>query len=431
MSQATSVPRGSFVRGSILGAAVARASTKKAAQVLVQPFRSERGRASAKRQSEEQVARVLFDACSALRGTPLKLAQVLATERELLPEAYREQFSMASHRVEPINRALVGKILRVELGDPSTRFRHFVDVPFAAASLGQVHAATALNGDALAVKLQYPGVGDGVATDLRLVKAMLRPTQLGPLFESCLGELHERLTEELDYRCEAANTEWFREHLRLPDVIVPRVYSEYTTKHVIATERLAGAHAAEYVATQPSQQERNRFGQLLVDLFHHSVFDLQRFHADPNFGNYLFRDDGQLGLIDFGCVRRLDTQFVGALRRFFALQRVDGESVEQLHAALGVQYRADTPKSELEDFLLRWRQWLLKPYRSEVFDYARNQDYFERGFAMGNEARRFLGQYEGAFLYFGRAHHGLQRLLQTLEATVRMRIPSSPCCRLG
>jgi predicted unusual protein kinase regulating ubiquinone biosynthesis (AarF/ABC1/UbiB family) len=370
------------------------------------------------------VAKVLFDACSTLRGTPLKLAQFLATEQEFLSEAYRERFSLASHRVEPINRALVGKILRVELGEPNARFRHFEDVPFAAASLGQVHAATALNGDALAVKLQYPGISDGVTSDLRLVKAMLGPTSLGPLFEACLGELRERLTEELDYRCEAANTAWFSEHLRLPDVIVPRVYPEYTTKHVIATELLAGLHATEYVATHPSQQARNHYGQLLTDLFHHSVFDLRFLHADPNFGNYLFTDDGKLGLIDFGCVRRLDPQFIEALRRLFTEQALDGETVEQLHTTLGVQYRADVSKSELHDFLLRWGQWLLEPHRSEVFDYAQNREYFERGFAMGNEARRFLGHYQGAFLYFGRAHHGLQRLLQTLGATVRVRIPN-------
>ena len=423
MSQETSVPRGTLVRGSILGTAVARASAKKAGQVLARPFQSKRVRASAKRKTDEQVAKVLFDACSVLRGTPLKLAQVLATERELLPETYREQFSLASHQVDPINRALVRKLLRVELGDPSTLFQSFEDVPFAAASLGQVHAATAPSGDALAVKVQYPGVDVGVASDLKLVKALLGPTQFGPLFEACLGELRERLSEELDYRCEATHTAWFREYLHIRDIVVPRVYHEYTTKHILATERLAGVHVAEYVATNPTQRERDRYGQLLTDLFHHSVFELKRIHADPNFGNYLFRNDGTLGLIDFGCVRQLDDRFVAGLRRFFAQRTFDSDTIEQLHSALGATYRSNIPKHELCDFLVRWGHWLLEPYRSETFDYARNTEYFARGFAMGNEARNFLGKHEGAFLYFGRTHHGLTRLLQTLGATVRLRIP--------
>ena len=417
-----SVPRGTFVRGSILGAAIVRASAKRAKHELTQPFRRKVRSASAKDKSDAETAKVLFDACSALRGTPLKLVQVLATEDELLPSAYREQFALSSHRVEPINRALVRKILRVELGEYNTLFRDFEDVPFAAASLGQVHAATALNGDAIAVKLQYPGVGDGVAADLRIAKAVLGPTRLGPAFDSCLVEMRERLNEELDYRREAQNTEWFRTHLRLPGVVVPRVYPEYTTKHVIVTERLFGRHAAEYVLLEPSQEERNRYGQLLVDLFHYSVFELHRIHADPNFGNYLFRADGKLGLIDFGCVRRLDAPFVEGLRQFFTVEECDGETIEQLHSTLGVVYRRDIPKRELREFLVRWSHWLRVPYHSESFDYSQNREYFAEGFAMGAESRRFVERSEGAFLYFGRAHHGLQRLLQTLGATVRQRI---------
>lgn len=352
----------------------------------------------------------------------LKLVQVLASEDELLPLAYRERFAMSSHRVEPINRALVRKILRVELGEYTTLFRDFEDVPFAAASLGQVHAATALNGDAIAVKLQYPGVDESVAADLRIAKAVLGPTRLGPAFDSCLVELRERLNEELDYRCEAMETEWFRTHLRLPGVVVPRVYAEYSTKHVIVTERLFGRHAAEYVAQQPSQEERNRYGQLLVDLFHYSVFELHRIHADPNFGNYLFRADGKLGLIDFGCVRKLEQPFVESLQQFFTAEECDGETIEQLHSALGVVYRTDVSKRELYEFLVRWSHWLRVPYRSDFFDYSQNREYFEAGFALGTESRRYVARSHGAFLYFGRSHHGLQRLLQTLGATVRLRI---------
>ena len=418
MSRSSSAPSSPFVRGSILGAAVARASATKAGARLSAPFRSSAAKARAKQETDENAAKVIFDACTALRGTPLKLVQVLATEEELLPEAYRARFSLATHQVEPINRALVQKILRVELGDPVSVFRDFEDVPFAAASLGQVHAATTHDGEPLALKLQYPGVAASVSSDLRLARALLRPTAIGPLFEGCFEELGQRLAEELDYCVEAANCAWFRENLSLPGLVVPRVYPEYGTARVIATERLTGTHLAEFLATGPTQEERNHYGQLLVDLFHLCVYELHTIHADPNSGNYLFLKDGKLGLIDFGCVVRLDGTFVRALRRCFADDAWDGATIRSLHAELGVHYRDDADPKKLDALLMQWRRWLLEPYRCNAFDYGQNREYFARGFAFSEQIRSLLGRYDGAFAYFGRAHHGLMRLLQSLEATV-------------
>jgi predicted unusual protein kinase regulating ubiquinone biosynthesis (AarF/ABC1/UbiB family) len=430
MSEQNPVPRGRFVRGSILGTAVARATVKKAGSALTQPFLNTKRREQVRQKTEEDVAKLLFDACSTLRGTPLKLLQLLATERELLAEPYREQFSRSSHQVDPINRALVRKILALELGDLKMRFGQFDDRPFAAASLGQVHAATTLGGVPLAVKIQYPGIDFGVDADLKLVKALLSPTPWGPTFESCLGELRERLGEELDYTCEAQHTEWFYKHLSVKHVFVPRVYHELTTKRVISTERLTGSHLAEYVATAPSHTARNHFGQLLVDLFMHSIFELNRVHADPNFGNYLFRSDGTLGLIDFGCVRNLDTSFVRALRQLFTMKSLDGDAIKELHRNLGAHYHSHVSRTTLRSFLLRWGQWVIEPYQSECFDYSsRNEEYFRRGFALGREAQSYISRSEGPFLYFGRAHHGLQRMLQTLGATVTHRIKTAPARR--
>jgi predicted unusual protein kinase regulating ubiquinone biosynthesis (AarF/ABC1/UbiB family) len=430
MNEQNPVPRGRFIRGSILGTAVARATVKKAGNALTQPFLNAKRREQVRQKTEEDVAKLLFDACSTLRGTPLKLLQLLATERELLPEPYREQFSRSSHQVDPINRALVRKLLALELGDLKMRFGQFDDRPFAAASLGQVHAATTLGGVPLAVKIQYPGIDFGVDADLKLVKALLSPTPWGPTFESCLGELRERLGEELDYTCEAQHTEWFYKHLSVQHVLVPHVYHELTTKRIISTERLTGSHLAEYVAMAPSLTARNHFGQLLVDLFMHSIFELNRVHADPNFGNYLFRSDGTLGLIDFGCVRNLDTSFVRTLRLLFTMKSLDGDAIEELHRNLGVYYHSHVSRTTLRSFLLRWGQWVRKPYQSECFDYSsRNEEYFRRGFALGREAQSYISRSEGPFLYFGRAHHGLQRMLQTLGATVTHRIKTTPARR--
>jgi len=217
----------------------------------------------------------------------------------------------------------------------------------------------------------------------------------------------------------------FRDNLGLAGVVVPRVHADLTTSHVITTERIAGTHLTEWLATNPSQQARNHYGQLLADLFHHSVFDLRRVHADPNFGNYLFREDGCLGLLDFGCVRRLTPEFVAVLRRFFDASPMMAFDVEQLHARLGIHYRKDFPAKARLDFLARWGELIALPYRTPSFDFGKNGEYFAHEAAMRQEVRRYIEDFDGSFLYVGRAHHGLQRLLQALGATVRMAQHSS------
>ncbi|HEY5960860.1 MAG TPA: AarF/ABC1/UbiB kinase family protein [Polyangiaceae bacterium] len=416
-------PRGRAARGKIVGAAALKASARKTRSLLAEPFRNEQERADAADKADADMAKILFDACSVLRGTALKLAQVLATEHEMLPPAYREQFAKASHDVTPIHRALVHRIIKAELGDWREHFSEFCDVPFAAASLGQVHAATNHEGEALAVKLQYPGVADGVASDLSLARAVLKPTRFSSVFESCLDELRERLGDELDYLCEAEHTVWFHEHIRNPMVRTPRVYPEHSTRHVLVTERLPGSDLTTWLATNPSRHMRERYGQLLVELFHECVFERHFIHADPNFGNYLFADDGHLGLIDFGCVRRLDANTLSALRRAYFLFEGDPETIRRIHAELGVKYRASANQVRLNQFLVSWANWASEPYRSEWFDFGQ-RDYFERGAVLGEEARHLVEACSGAFLYFGRSQQGLHRLLQALDVSVRMRLPS-------
>lgn len=421
--KATSVsPRGRVARSKVVGAAALKASMQKSRQWLVEPFRNEQERQLAAKQADEEIAKILFNACTVLRGTALKLAQVLATEYELVPPAYREQFARAANDAMPINRAIVQRVIKNELGDWREHFSEFSDAPFAAASLGQVHAATGLRGEPLAVKIQYPGIADGVASDLSLARAVLTPTRWGSVFESCLEELRQRLGEELDYLLEASHTIWFREHLQNPWVRVPKVYPEHSTRHVLVTERIDGHPLAAWLATHPSYQLRKHYGQLLVDLFHECVFERQFIHADPNFGNYLFSDSGQLGLIDFGCVRRLDQAAIGTLRRVYTLDDSDPQTIERTHADMGMKYRASAPRAQLDRFLTDWSTWISAPYRSDRFDFG-ERAYVERGAVLEREAREMVESCDGSFLYFGRAHHGLQRLLQALGVSVCMRLP--------
>lgn len=415
-------PRGRVARSKVVGAAALKASARKTQQWLTEPFQNEQDRLRAGEQADQEIAKILFNACTVLRGTALKLAQVLATEYELVPPAFRDQFARAANDAMPINRAIVHRIIKHELGDWREHFSAFSDVPFAAASLGQVHAATGLSGEPLAVKIQYPGVADGIASDLSLARAVLTPTRFRSVFESCLDELRERLGEELDYLLEAEHTTWFREHVKHPRVQIPRAYAEHSTRHVLVTERLVGCPLSDWLATDPPRELREHFGQLLVDLFYECVFERHYIHADPNFGNYLFSDNGQLGLIDFGCVRRLDEGAVRALRRVYTLDDDDPQTLERIHAEMGIKYWSSVSHARLNQFLSQWSKWISEPYRSHRFDFG-DRAYFEHGAVLEREAREIVESCGGAFLYFGRAQHGLLRLLQTLGVSVNMRFP--------
>ena len=212
-----------------------------------------------------------------------------------------------------MNRALVLKIVKTELGPPETVFKSFDLVPFAAASLGQVHRATSEEGRDLAVKIQYPGMREGVQSDLDLLKGVLAPTKYSRIFKHCFPEVARKVHEELNYKTEARRTEHFKAVIPETRFVSPDVIEALSTERVLTTTRIGGLHLSSWLETRPSKAERDHFGQRLVDFFNFGVFTLSTIHADPNPGNFLFREDGRLGIIDFGCVKNLSPTFVKAI----------------------------------------------------------------------------------------------------------------------
>jgi predicted unusual protein kinase regulating ubiquinone biosynthesis (AarF/ABC1/UbiB family) len=243
-------------------------------------------------------------------------------ELGLLPEGKRIELARAHYQVTPRNRALVVKVLRQEFGqqDIHLLFRHFEPQAFAAASLGQVHAAKLTNGDPVAVKLQYPGMAASIGSDMRMLRSLLQA--LGKrsdalpkagIIDRVMADVEQKLAQELDYLHEAQALLWFGEQLRLPGLVIPRPVMGRTTTRVLTMQRLQGQHLNEWLQTQPSQAQRDHYGQLLFDTFIHCAFALRHLQADPHPGNYLFMPNGQLGLLDFGCTRALDESFCRAL----------------------------------------------------------------------------------------------------------------------
>lgn len=418
------IPSGKIARSSIIGAATAKAGIKKLGYLSKKPFLSDEKVKECKDRNDEDIATMLFKALSTLKGAPLKLAQMMSMELELLPEAFQKELAKSASQVPPMNRALIRKVVSTELGAPPEKlFAVFESVPFAAASLGQVHRAVSQDGRELAVKVQYPGIARGVKTDMEMVKAMVKMTPYSGFFSGVIKEIQDRVYEELDYHREARNTIWFREHLNMASVIVPEVAEEFSSKNVLTTTLVGGQHLNEWLDTNPDQEERNCYGQLLCDLFAANVYQHRVIHADPNIGNFLFREDGRLGLIDFGCVKMLEDNFTDNLKILISsIDEEDTETIRAIYGAVGMHYKTTSNSREFREFTSRWLEWITRPLREEYFDFAENPDYFTEGMKFIPKIYGFVDRYDGSLVYYGRAEYGLYRILQKLGARVQMKI---------
>ncbi|HSQ03318.1 MAG TPA: AarF/ABC1/UbiB kinase family protein, partial [Burkholderiales bacterium] len=201
---------------------------------------------------------------------------------------------------------------------PEEVYASFEEAPFAAASLGQVHRATLCDGTRLAVKIQYPGIRDAIAADFAWFRAVSKPAQVsGHLPRAAIDELERQIVAETDYVREAGNMKLFRPGLMpLPFMTVPAVFPKLSSSRVLTMSLLAGDHLDDFLASRPAASLRNLIGARLVELFYFQLLRLNAIHADPHWGNYLFRRDGTIGLVDFGCVKRLERAFVDDLQEF-------------------------------------------------------------------------------------------------------------------
>ncbi len=422
MENRKEIPEGKIKRGGLIGLTATRVGMKKIGHIAREPFVPEEKKRALAEQNNEEIAGLIFRTLSSLRGTALKVAQMASLEMEMIPEPYRRELGKAASRVPPINRALIRKVVTTQFGtQPENIFQQFESTPFAAASLGQVHRAVSKEGEELAVKVQYPGIAACVRSDIEMLKLLLKPTRYFKIFRYCFDEVEEKVLEELDYLNEAENTAWFKENLKIKKISVPKVYPELSTGNVLTTSLLKGMHLDEWLETGPSQEERDRYGQLLVDLFHSMAFDLKAIHADPNPGNYLFMEKGELGILDFGCIKRLDEKLLGGIISIYRNEnnREIGR-LEEICGSIGIFYRESSKNSRFGEFIREWIEWITRPRRREWFDFSKETDYFNEGLSKIREFYSYINHFDGAFTYFGRTEYGLFRLLQSLGARVRM-----------
>ena len=376
-----------------------------------------------KRDLNTKNAQDLFKEFTKLRGTALKLAQGMSMDSSMLPEEFAEVMSEAQYRVPPMNRALVRKRVRDALGDDPTRlFNGFTPDAIAAASIGQVHRATLDDGRDVAVKVQYPNVRDTIDSDLSMARTIIRRMISSPQLDDYFEEIRSRLMEETDYLNEAQNIAFFADQYSHDNVITPRPVDEYTAETVLTMTFVEGQHLAEFLETGPSQAKRNHFGQLLWDVIHEQVASNHRtIHADAHPGNFLFRDDGQLGIIDFGCVKTFPQPFRDDMLRLYRA-RIEGDeaAIETLLHRLDI-LRDDLNaemKDTLRDFFNRFGSLIVRPYRQPTFDFGDPafHDELNACFRQASDFRETAGSHH--FIFLNKVLVGLFGLLMKLKPTI-------------
>ena len=253
----------------------------------------------------EDVARELGE----MKGALMKVGQLVSFIVEALPDEAQEALAALQADAPPMAPSLAAQVVREELGgDPERIFLDWSPEPVAAASIGQVHRAVTRDGRHVAVKVQYPGIGDAIAADLDNAEALYAVFAAFALkgldTRALVDELRARMAEELDYRLEARNQQEFVEHYAgHPFIRIPAVLPELSAERVLTTEWVDGQNWATFVRSA-GDDERQRAAEVIWRFAQGSILRLGAFNGDPHPGNYRFHADGTVTFLDFGLVKR-------------------------------------------------------------------------------------------------------------------------------
>ena len=378
----------------------------------------------------ENNAEDIYDGLKSLKGSALKVAQMLSMDKNFLPQAYVEKFSLSQFSVPPLSAPLVLKTFKTNLGkSPYEIFDEFNANSINAASIGQVHKA-AKNGKNLAVKIQYPGVANSISSDLALVKPIaIRMFNLqGKDSDKYFKEVEDKLIEETNYLLELKQSqEVVAACNKIENLVFPAYYTEYSTEKIITMDWMTGIHLSEFAAINKDQEIGNKIGQALWDFYMYQIHFLKKVHADPHPGNFMVNDENQLIALDFGCMKKIPNDFYIPY-----FQLIDKNIINNPKLFSDILFeleilRVDDSNEEVEYFTSMFYDLLYlftKPFQEATFDFS-DPKFFEdiaklgERFANDTNLRKMNGNRGSKhFIYMNRTFFGLYNLMYDLKAKI-------------
>ncbi len=382
----------------------------------------------AKERLNKNNAEDIYDGLKQLKGSALKVAQMLSMEKSILPRAYVEKFSLAQFSVPPLSPPLVIKTFKKYFGKhPNDLFDTFNATSVNAASIGQVHIAIK-DGKKLAVKIQYPGVAESIASDLAMVKpvAMSMFNIKGKDSDKYFKEVEYKLVEETNYILEVAQSkEISKACAHISNLKFPKYYEDLSSERIITMDYMEGEHLSEFAAHNTDQDKANKLGQALWDFYMYQIHNLKKVHADPHPGNFLISEKGELIALDFGCMKSIPLEFYTPYFELALPENINNEEKFTTKLYALEILRKDDSREELEFFTEMFHEMLslfTQPFHADSFDFS-DETFFGKIAELGEKYSKStdLKKMNGNrgskhFIYINRTFFGLYNLMFDLKA---------------
>jgi predicted unusual protein kinase regulating ubiquinone biosynthesis (AarF/ABC1/UbiB family) len=382
----------------------------------------------AKERLNQNNAEDIYDSLKQLKGSALKVAQMLSMEKSIMPQAYVDKFSLSQFSVPPLSPPLVIKTFKKYFGKhPEDLFDTFNATSVNAASIGQVHIAEK-NGKKFAVKIQYPGVAESITSDLALIKPIalkmfnIKAKDSNKYF----NEVENKLTEETNYILEIEQSKVVVKACKhIPNLKFPNYYEDFSSERIITMDYMQGEHLSEFVSHNTDQEKSNKLGQALWDFYMFQIHNLKKVHADPHPGNFLISEDADLIALDFGCMKTIPIDFYIPYFELADKNCIDNPQLfEEKLYELEILKTNDSPE-EIKFFSTMFHELLslfTKPFHFEEFDFS-NPEFFSEISEMGQryskstELRKMNADRGSThFIYINRTFFGLYNLMFDLKA---------------
>lgn len=358
-----------------------------------------------------------------LKGAAMKVGQMLSLHESMLPPEVAEVLSLLQQKAPSVPSEVMRYEVEGALHAPvSELFADFEEEAYASASIGQVHRATLKDGRPVAVKIQYPAIDRIVTADLKNLKRLFK-SLFGIFFEADFEpiwtEVRDRLLEELDYEHEAENMRQMAElYAGVPEIIIPRVVDELSTKNVLTMEFVGGIKPREAISDRYPQELKNEWGRVLFEFQVRGLYHDRLMHADPNLANFAFLEDGRVVVYDFGCMKRIPEKIVtGYTALVRALLEDRREDIPDLLLQLGVFRSGPVPIAQ--EVIDPYYDLILEMMREDPpYTFGEDERFYEKIMELGaaNWSQSMDTHFPEDIIFIDRSFAGHFGNLTTLRA---------------